>query len=80
MKATKHVMMNHAINFLRGKSKTRKKGKLQADIDNVYDSADPTELPAEQSDSIKTPFGGFCNIYSDEFLDIITTQSNIYTN
>ena len=31
-------------------------------------------------DSIKTPFDAFWNIYSDELLNIITSQTNIYAN
>ena len=49
----------------------------KADIDSAHDIADPKELQAELSDSIKTPFDAFWNIYSDELLDIITTQTNI---
>ena len=50
---------------------------MKADIDSAHDIADPNELPAEQSDSIKTPFDAIWNIYSDDLLDIITTQANI---
>ena len=76
MKAIKQVMMNHTSNFLRDRNK-RKKRKMKADIDSAHDIADPNELPAEQSDSIKTPFDAIWNIYSDDLLDIITTQANI---
>ena len=42
--------------------------------------ADPNELTAELSDSIKTPFDAFWNIYSDDLLDINTAQTNINAN
>ena len=45
----------------------------KADIDSAHDIVDPNELPAELSDSIKTPFDAFWNIYSDDLLDIIAT-------
>ena len=52
----------------------------KADIDSAHDIADTNELPAELSDSIKTPSDAFCNIYSDNLLDVITTHTNIYAN
>ena len=52
----------------------------KADIDSAHDIADTNELPAELSDSIKTPSDAFCNIYSDNLLDVITTHINIYAN
>ena len=60
-------------------SKKERKWK-KADIDSAHDIADPNELPVELSDSIKTPFGTFWNIYSDDLLDIITTKTNLYAN
>ena len=50
---------------------------MKGDIDTAHDIADPNELPAEQSDSIKTLFDAIWNIYSDDLLDIATTQTNI---
>ena len=50
---------------------------MKADIDTAHDIADPNELPAEQSDSVKTLFDAIWNIYSDDLLDITTTQTNI---
>ena len=64
----------------RQKQKKKDRKWKKADIDSAHDIADPKELPAELSDSIKTPFDAFWNIYSDELLDIITTQTNIYAN
>ena len=55
----------------------RAEAESDCDIDSAHDIADPNELPAEQSDSIKTPFDAIWNIYSDDLLDIITTQANI---
>ena len=80
MKAIKQVMSNHTSNFLRDRRKARKKGKKKSDIDSAHDIADPNELQAEQSDSIKTHFDAFWNIYSDDLLDIITTQTHICAN
>ena len=83
MKAIKLVMMNHASQkHKKERQKQKKKDRKwkKADIDSTHDIADPKELPAELSDSIKTPFDAFWNIYSDELLDIITTQTNIYAN
>ena len=68
---------------LRDRNKTRKKQerkRKKADIDSAHDIADLNKLPAELSDSIKTHFDAFWNIYSDHLLDIITTQTNIYAN
>ena len=50
------------------------------DIGSAHDIADQTELPAELSNSIKTPFDAFWNIYSDDLLVIITIQTNIYVH
>ena len=63
-------------------SKRQKQNKKEwkwkkADIVSVHDIVDPNKLPAELSDSIKTPFDAFWNIYSDDLLDIISTQTNI---
>ena len=76
MKAIKQAMMNHTSIFLRDRNKTRKK----VDTDSAHDIVDLHELPAKLSDSIKTPFDAFWNIYCDDLLDIITTQTNIYDN
>ena len=51
----------------------------KGDIDSAH-VADPNELLAALSDSIKAPFDAFWNICSDDLLDIITTQTNIYAN
>ena len=55
-------------NILRDRKKARKNG-----------NGKKAELPTELSDSIKKPFDVW-NIYSDDLLDIITTQTNIYAN
>ena len=71
-------MMIHTSNFLRDRNKTRKKGNgTKVYIDSGHDITDPNELPVEQSDSTKRPFVAFWNIYSDDLLDITTTQTNI---
>ena len=62
-------MVNHMSNILRDRNKARKNG-----------NGKKAELPTELSDSIKKPFDAFWNIYSDDLLDIITTQTNIYAN
>ena len=68
MKAIKIVMLNHMSNILRDRKKARKNG-----------NGKKADLPTELSDSIKKPFDVW-NIYSDDLLDIITTQTNIYAN
>ena len=64
----------------RQKQKKKYRKWKKADSDSAHDIADPKELPAELSDSIKTLFGVLWNIYSDEYLDIITTQTSICAN
>ena len=70
--------MNHTSN-LRDRNKKERKWK-KADTDSAHDITDPNELPWELSDSIKTPFDAFWNIYSGDLLDIITTQTDIDAN
>ena len=62
------------------KKKKKERKSEKADIASAHHIADPNELPAELSDSIKTPFNAFWNNYSDDLLDIITTQTKIYAN
>ena len=57
----------------RHKQNKKERKWKKADIDSAHDIVDPNELPAELSDSIKTPFDAFWNIYSDDLLDIIAT-------
>ena len=64
----------------RQKQNKKERKWKKADTDSADDIADPNGLPAELSDSIKTLFDAFWNIYSDDLLDIITTQTNIYAN
>ena len=64
----------------RQKQNKKERKWKKADTDSAHDIADPNELLAELSDSIKTPFDTFWNIYIDDLLDIITTQTNIYAN
>ena len=54
--------------------------QTKTDTDSAHDISDSKELPAELSDSMKTTFDAFWNIYSDEMLDIIITKTNIYAN
>ena len=61
---------------LRQNKKKRKWKKV--DPDSAHDINDPHEIRGELSDSIKIPFDVFWNIYSDDLLDIITTQIKIY--
>ena len=63
--------------LLKRQKQNKKESKWKkADIDIAHDIADTNELPAELSDSMKTLFNAFCNIYSENLLDIITTQTN----
>ena len=64
----------------RQKQKKRERKWKKADTDSAHDIADPNELPAEIFDPMKAPFDAFWNIYSDDLLDAITTQTNVYTN
>ena len=78
MKAIKLVIMNHTSNLLRDRNKTRKKANEKSWHCSAHDIANPNELPTELSNSIKTVFDAFWNIHSDDLLDIVTTQTNIY--
>ena len=64
----------------RQKQNKKERKWKKADTDSADDIADPNGLPAELSDSIKTLFDAFWNIYSDDLLDIITTQTHICAN
>ena len=64
----------------RQKQNKKERKWKKADIDSAHDIADPNELTAELSDSIETPFDAFWNTYTDNLLDIITTQTNMYAN
>ena len=64
----------------RQKQNKKERKWKKADIDRAHDIAGPNELPAELSDTHKTHFDTFWNIYSDDLLDIIAILTNIFAN